>query len=422
MYWYYGQQDMKAAAFAKDEANLFVAYVSNFSCAPDSFILHYLKWTMGQKPFLVLELDSHSADAGIDTRVEAFLDIVDGYRSKLGELKGERYDNGLRFVNDGRSPLHVLDGRSGRRHELFGNPKVKLLLSNMGELSTELMAAVLRGSGVAAEAMPVADERTIQVARAHASGKECVPSHLVLGSALQYFASDKYRKDEIYLLFVPITTGPCRTGQYFVFYENLFRDLRLENVVVVTLSADNSYGEFGPRFSRDVWFSLAIGDYMKDLQNSLRACAEDRKAARAWFDSSWRELIALAETDIRRVFPALRRIASGAAALPSRSGSRTRRASSSWARSTCGATTSPWTSSWSSSVRGESSPRSPGSASGSTTWTSCGSTTSGSGSASCRASRGPSPSSRGSSSASGPRRPGSIGSSGACARPSRLPA
>ena len=316
MYWYYGQQDMKAAAFAKDEANLFVAYVSNFSCAPDSFILHYLKWTMGQKPFLVLELDSHSADAGIDTRVEAFLDIVDGYRSKLGELKGERYDNGLRFVNDGRSPLHVLDGRSGRRHELFGNPKVKLLLSNMGELSTELMAAVLRGSGVAAEAMPVADERTIQVARAHASGKECVPSHLVLGSALQYFASDKYRKDEIYLLFVPITTGPCRTGQYFVFYENLFRDLRLENVVVVTLSADNSYGEFGPRFSRDVWFSLAIGDYMKDLQNSLRACAEDRKAARAWFDSSWRELIALAETDIRRVFPALRRIASGAAALP----------------------------------------------------------------------------------------------------------
>ena len=33
----------------------------------------------------------------------------------------------------------------------------------------------------------------------------------------------------------PTTTGPCRTGQYFVFYENLFKDLRLENVVVFTI-------------------------------------------------------------------------------------------------------------------------------------------------------------------------------------------
>jgi predicted nucleotide-binding protein (sugar kinase/HSP70/actin superfamily) len=40
MYWYYGQQDMKAAALLKDEDNIFVTYVSNFSCAPDSFMLH----------------------------------------------------------------------------------------------------------------------------------------------------------------------------------------------------------------------------------------------------------------------------------------------------------------------------------------------------------------------------------------------
>ena len=316
MYWFYGQQDLKAARIAKDEPNLFVAFVSNFSCAPDSFILHYVKWTMGQKPFLVLELDSHSADAGIDTRVEAFLDIIDGYRSKLGELSEERWDNGLRFVNDGKTPLHVLDTRSGERRELFGNPKVKLLLSNMGDLSTKLMAAVLQGSGVAAEPLPVATAKTIQMARAHASGKECVPSHIVLGSALEFFFSDRYRKDETYLLFVPITTGPCRTGQYFVFFENLFRDLRLENVVVITMSADNSYNEFGPDFSKDVWRSLAIGDAMKDVQNTLRACAADPKAALEWFDSSWNELIEAAGTHVSKALPIVRRIAREAALIP----------------------------------------------------------------------------------------------------------
>ena len=75
----------------------------------------------------------------------------------------------------------------------------------------------------------------------------------MLGEALRFFGSDRYRKDEIYLLFVPTTTGPCRTGQYFVFYENLFKDLRLDNVVVVTLDSDNSYNELGPDFSKHAW-------------------------------------------------------------------------------------------------------------------------------------------------------------------------
>lgn len=316
MYWYYGQQDLKAASLIKDEPNVYIAYVSNFSCAPDSFILHYIKWLMGMKPFLILELDSHSADAGIDTRVEAFLDIIDGYRSKLTEIKEERYDNGLRFVNKKGEEFHLLDTNTGEKIPVRNSKRVKLLLSNMGDLSTELMGAVLRGVGINAEAMPVATRKTIQLARSHASGKECVPSHIVLGSALEYFASPKYRKDEIYVLFVPITTGPCRTGQYFVFYENLFRDMRLENVIVMTLSADNSYTELGPDFSKNMWFTLAIGDYMKDIQNSLRACAADPVAAIAQFNTAWHKLMGISEKDITKIMPTLREIAVEVAAIP----------------------------------------------------------------------------------------------------------
>ncbi len=90
MYWYYGQQDMKAGVLLKNEDNIFVTYISNFSCAPDSFMLHYLKWIMGTKPFLILELDSHTADAGVDTRIEAFLDIIEGYRSKFTDISEEQ--------------------------------------------------------------------------------------------------------------------------------------------------------------------------------------------------------------------------------------------------------------------------------------------------------------------------------------------
>jgi predicted CoA-substrate-specific enzyme activase len=320
MYWYYGQQDVKASNFLKKEDNVYVTYITNFSCAPDSFILHYLKWAMGQKPFLVLEMDSHSADAGIDTRVEAFLDIIDGYRAKKLELETERYSNGWRFVYDKNAPagdeIRIDNDRTGERVPIRNNKRVKVLLSNMGAISTEYMGAAVRSLGINAEAMPVATGKTIQIARAHASGKECVPSHLVLGSALQFFFSDKYRKDELYLLFVPITTGPCRTGQYFVYYENLFKDLRLENVVVFILSADNSYGELGPGFAKEMWKGLVLSDYLKDIQTALKAVAVNPEKALADYERSWRRVMDAVEHKPRRIWKELKRVAEDVRKIP----------------------------------------------------------------------------------------------------------
>jgi len=320
MYWYYGQQDVKAANLLKKEDNIYLTFISNFSCAPDSFILHYIKWVMGQKPFLVLELDSHSADAGVDTRVEAFLDIIDGYRAKKGELEAERYDNGWRFVsekkNTGEFDLRIDNVKTAESVPIIGNRRVKLLLSNMGAISTEYMGAAVRGLGINAEALPVATNKTIQIARAHASGKECVPSHLVLGSALEFFFSDKYRKDELYLLFVPITTGPCRTGQYYVFYENLFRDMRLENVVVFILSADNSYTELGSDFAKQMWIGLVLSDYLKDIQCALKATAVDPVKAQADFEHSWRRVMSAVEHNPKGIWKELKHVASDVKKIP----------------------------------------------------------------------------------------------------------
>ncbi|MDR3237610.1 MAG: acyl-CoA dehydratase activase-related protein, partial [Spirochaetia bacterium] len=315
MYWYYGQQDMKASALLKREDNIFITFITNFSCAPDSFMLHYIKWFMGIKPFLILELDSHSADAGVDTRVEAFLDIIDGYRN-IKAVDDERYDNGLRFINNGKDTLHVMDINENKRIEIFGNKKVKLLLSSMGRLSTELLAASVRSININAEGIPVPDIYVLQMARNHMSGKECLPSQLVLGEALSFFASEKYRKDEIYLLFVPTTRGPCRTGQYFVFYENLFKDMRLENVVVITLDSENSYNELGPAFSKYAWYAMTVADLMKDVETSLRTCAVEPTSAIARYDELWHELIDVAEKDATKIVPALASIAKEIAKIP----------------------------------------------------------------------------------------------------------
>ncbi len=65
VYWSYGQRILRAAEIVRRDPRLFGIYLSNFSCGPDSFISTFFKDIMGQKPCLQLEIDEHSADAGV---------------------------------------------------------------------------------------------------------------------------------------------------------------------------------------------------------------------------------------------------------------------------------------------------------------------------------------------------------------------
>ncbi|MCK4385759.1 MAG: CoA activase, partial [candidate division Zixibacteria bacterium] len=76
MYWKYGQNILTASEIIKKHPNLFGLYISNFGCGPDSFITHFFKRNLKEKPHLLIELDEHSADAGVITRCEAFLDSL----------------------------------------------------------------------------------------------------------------------------------------------------------------------------------------------------------------------------------------------------------------------------------------------------------------------------------------------------------
>ena len=67
MYWEAGNRILKVAEVVKQHPQLFATYITNFSCAPDSMILNTFREVMGEKPSLTLELDNHSADAGITT-------------------------------------------------------------------------------------------------------------------------------------------------------------------------------------------------------------------------------------------------------------------------------------------------------------------------------------------------------------------
>ncbi len=77
MYWGLGVKILKTAEYIKKNQNFFGIHLTNFSCGPDSFIEHFYKNIMKNKPYLILELDEHSATAGIITRLEAYKNIIE---------------------------------------------------------------------------------------------------------------------------------------------------------------------------------------------------------------------------------------------------------------------------------------------------------------------------------------------------------
>ena len=81
--WYYTQQLMNAVHYVKNNPNFYLCFLSCFSCGPDANIYHEIKKEMAGKVFCYLEIDSHTAHAGIETRLEAFLEIIKGDNEQL---------------------------------------------------------------------------------------------------------------------------------------------------------------------------------------------------------------------------------------------------------------------------------------------------------------------------------------------------
>ncbi len=82
IYWGLGAQILKTAKVVKNNLNYFGLHLTNFGCGPDSFIEHFYKTVMAEKPHLILELDEHSAVAGVMTRLEAYKNVIENSLQK----------------------------------------------------------------------------------------------------------------------------------------------------------------------------------------------------------------------------------------------------------------------------------------------------------------------------------------------------
>jgi predicted nucleotide-binding protein (sugar kinase/HSP70/actin superfamily) len=280
MFWGWGQRILRAADRIRRTPGVYGLYCSNYSCGPDSFLLHFYGYLMDGKPFCVVETDGHSGDAGTKTRIEAFLHCV---REDLRGAGPRPPGKDLRRLE--RSQAGLPDVRA--RGET-------LLIPSMGP-GPVVAAACLRGYGVRVESLPLPTRESVRLGRRHTSGKECVPMTVTLGSVLERLARAR-GTDERFALLLPMAHGPCRYGCYGLLHKIVYESLGWDARLRIWSPSDHGYFEGLPTgFSVLFFAGVMAADLLLDCLHDARPVEREPGLAAALYSRFDAELRALLE-------------------------------------------------------------------------------------------------------------------------------
>jgi len=254
MYWPNGKNIIAAARIIAKNEKLQAVYLGNFRCGPDSFIHHFVREEMGDKPYLQLEVDEHSADAGIKTRLEAFLDSLKSRKQKKSHLK--KYPD--------KKVTQIM---------LHAPVKERILYFPYMCDHAYILHAALKLCNINSEVLPPTDEKALELGRKYTSSRECFPMICTTGSFLKKALEPGF-DPRTASFFMPDHNGPCRFGQYNRMQKVIFHHLGLEEVEIVSPGNSNAYRDLwkdeGFRILVAAWKGIVAVDLLRKLLQERR--------------------------------------------------------------------------------------------------------------------------------------------------------
>ncbi len=282
MYWHYGRAILAAASLVGKDDRLRMIYVTNFRCGPDSFITKYVPEAVKGKPYLVLEFDDHSADAGVVTRIEAYLD------SQRSEAR-TKYAEPARQVFD----MH----RRGRT----------VYMPHMGDFMYGAAAAA-RWFDIKVKVIPT-DRESLELGLGYASGRECLPYILCVGNVVKTVRSPGFNPEKS-AFFIASSSGSCRFGQYEFGMRRVLNELGHPGVQIISLhQSRDHFGQLpSVKFGRHVYSGIVAAAELERLSRQIRPFEAEPGAVDRAYQESLDDLCRALESG-RKPYEALRRAA-----------------------------------------------------------------------------------------------------------------
>ena len=268
------QKKLMAARLIRHDARLRAVVVTYFACGPDSFGNPFFKDEIGE-PCYVMQIDEHTADAGVITRIEAFADTAAKSQSRESEA-----------IRTEDKPITRLQGR-------------RLWIPYASE-AARMLAAALRAYGIDAEALPRSPDTGLNLARQAISEDVCLPALMTTEDMLYRVSRPDFDPTKE-AFFQGNAEGPCRFGMYSMLQRRILDKLGHRDVDIVTLGSKSEHGGLGMLFALVTFDLILCHDLLFKMLQRVRPYEIEKGASEAIFESYLQKLIELAPEHQRKM-------------------------------------------------------------------------------------------------------------------------
>jgi len=235
MPWRFPRDAMRSALFALRDPRLHTVLVTNFGCGPDGFVQKYLGEALADRPPLVLEFDEHRGEAGMVTRIEAYLD-------QMREQVAPRPRRPARIV---REKAALADGP-------FYIPYIAD--------HVYALEGALRYLGAKAEVLPPPTAASVALGEAAVSGKECHAYAMVAGDMLRFVERLPAGERASFLYFG--STAPCLLTQWGDGYRLMLAERGVTNLKVLDPNSAAIIDFLGMKGTMQLWRGFVLCDLL----------------------------------------------------------------------------------------------------------------------------------------------------------------
>lgn len=268
------QKKLMAARLIRQDPRLRAVVLTYFACGPDSFGNPFFKDELGE-PCYVMQIDEHTADAGVITRIEAFADTA---RKELAK--------GFEVVRSTDSSITRLGDR-------------KLWVPYANE-SSRILAAAMRAYGINAEALPRSPDAGLNLGRGAISEDVCLPALMTTEDMLYRMRQPDFDAGNE-AFFQGNSEGPCRFGMYSMLQRRILDKLGYDGVDIVTLGSISAHGGLGTMFALLAWDGFVCHDLLFKMMLRVRPYEKNAGDAEALFEQYLQRVIRLMPEHQRRL-------------------------------------------------------------------------------------------------------------------------
>ncbi|MHA2033105.1 MAG: acyl-CoA dehydratase activase-related protein, partial [Candidatus Kariarchaeaceae archaeon] len=267
--WYFSNLILDAVKLTKKHKNLFLLYISNFGCNIDTFTQEYLRNEIGTKPYLKLDIDSHTADAGTQTRIEAFLEIIENYNPSQSRQVKSDFQPAEIFIDRNNYQVRSSAGETMP----LNDSRIKYHFPVFSKYHNETAPIAFRWMGYQAPKAIDLSVDQINLGLQYSSGSECLPFPIYIGQLLTIYKQKK-AGDIIGLYMIP-GGEPCVITAYYDIIKQFIIEQQLKDVFLFSPHETNDYYKISKiGLFRHFPFAITLADIMIEIHNVLETIGE----------------------------------------------------------------------------------------------------------------------------------------------------